>query len=179
VYKLISCWVFVCKFFVGSLNFAQGQESSGWEKAHKDALEKVEAVDQEVMVKAEKEAMAMAAMVKAEEAMAKAEEAMVKTAEAKRESAAKADDAMTVAELAKSESTAKAEEAMEKAEKAMAMAEESTTKAEKAMAKAEAAMARADESMAKAEEAKEVPTAKVEEEAVIERKQRRAWEFWK
>ena len=179
VYKLISCWVFVCMLIVGSLNPAQGQESSGWEKAHKESLARVEAADKEVMVKAEKEAMAMAAMVKAEEAMAKAEEAIRKIAEATSGSAAKADNAMTVAEVAKMESSAKAEEAMQKAEKAMAMAEKSAAKAEKAMAKAEAAMARADESMAKAEKAKKESTAKVEEEAVIERQQRRAWEFWK
>jgi hypothetical protein len=172
VYKLISCWIFVFMLFVGSLNPAQGQESSGWEKAHKESLAKVEAADKEVLVKAEKEAMAMDAMVKAEEAMAKAEEAIRKIEEAKMELAAKADDAMMVAEMVKKESTAKAEEAMKKAEKAMAMAEESAAKAEKAMAKAEAAMA-------KAEEAKKVSTAKAEKEAVIERKQTRVWEFWK
>ena len=57
MYKLISCWVFVCMFFVGSLSPAQGQESSGWEKAHKESLARVEAADKEVMVKAEKEAI--------------------------------------------------------------------------------------------------------------------------
>ncbi|MHC4322237.1 MAG: hypothetical protein ACYST3_08180, partial [Planctomycetota bacterium] len=85
MHKLISCWVFVCLLFVGSLNPVQGQESSGWEEAHKEALAKVEAAEKEAMARAEKEAMAMAAMVKAEEAMAKAEEAIEKIAEAKRE----------------------------------------------------------------------------------------------
>jgi len=108
VYKLISCWVFiiiVCSLFTGSLSFAQGLDSvpSGWEKAHKDALAKVEAAEKEVMAKAEKESMATASMAKAEEAMAKAEEAMVKTAEAKMEFAAKADVVMAMAEEGKGE----------------------------------------------------------------------------
>ena len=51
MYKLISCWVFVCMLIAGSLNPAQGQESSGWEKAHKESLARVEAADKEVMVR--------------------------------------------------------------------------------------------------------------------------------
>ena len=58
MYKLISCWGFiiiVCLLFVGSLGSAQGQDyiPSGWEKVHKEAIEKVEAAEKEVMVKAE------------------------------------------------------------------------------------------------------------------------------
>ncbi len=73
MYKLISCWVFiiiVCLFFVGSLSFAQGLDStpSGWEEAHKEAMAKVEEAEKEAKAKAEKEAMAKAAK---KEAMAK------------------------------------------------------------------------------------------------------------
>ena len=93
MYKLISCWVFiiiVCLFFVGSLSFAQGPDStpSGWEKAHKEALAKVEEAEKEAKAKAEKEAMAKEAKAKAEEAMAKAEK-KAKAEEAKKEVAEK------------------------------------------------------------------------------------------
>jgi hypothetical protein len=57
VYKLISCWVIiiiVCLFFVGSLSFAQGLDSSssGWAKA--------EEADEDANVKAEEAARAKA-----------------------------------------------------------------------------------------------------------------------
>lgn len=53
MYKLISCWVFiiiVCLLFLGSLSFAQGQDS-GWEKVHKEAMVKLEKAEKEAKAK--------------------------------------------------------------------------------------------------------------------------------
>ena len=63
MYKLISCWIsiiIVYLFFVGASSFAQGLDSasSGWEKAHEEAMAKVEAAEKEAEAKVMKEAMA-------------------------------------------------------------------------------------------------------------------------